>query len=53
MFLERCNSCLLTPDKGTTADPSTDATNAQHDEAMSFNGFTYRNMNEGLFIEAE
>lgn len=44
---------LLTPDRDTMTDESTDITKVQFGEPVSFVGVTYRNMGESLLIGGE
>lgn len=44
---------LLTPDRDTMTDQSTDITKVQFGEPVSFVGVTYKNMGESLLLGGE
>ena len=47
------HTCLFIPDREPTTDRSTDTTEVQFDEPMSFIGVTYKNKGEGSLLGAE
>jgi hypothetical protein len=47
------HTCLLTTDREPMTDRDMDTTKVQLDEPMSFIGFTYRSMGEGLLTGTE